>query len=62
MSVTLLQLLNEMQSKTSLRKGQVISGFCYVSDQGKGKTIDVVVRFMLRKDNILIWRIGLARE
>lgn len=50
MSVALLQLLIERQSKTSLWKGQVISGFCSVSEQGKGKTIDVVVCFMLRKD------------
>lgn len=57
MSVALLQLLIEMQSKTSLWKGQVISGFCYASEQGKGKTTDVVVCFMLRKDNVLIQRI-----
>lgn len=57
MSVALLQLLIEMQSKTSLWKGQVISGFCSVSQQRKGKTIDVVVCLMLGKDNVLIQRI-----
>lgn len=54
MSMALLQLLIEMQSKTSLWKGRVISGFRYVSEQGKGKTIDIVVCFIPRKDNVLI--------
>lgn len=51
--MVLLQLLIEMQSKTSLWKGRVISGFCYMSEDSKDKTIGVVAYSMLRKDNAL---------
>lgn len=46
--MVLLQLLIEMQSEISLWKGRVISGFCYMSEDSKDKTIDVVVYSKLR--------------